>query len=163
MKRKAAGAAGLRIFWAWVAPGRRPRLDAVAAEGRALVTVAGGLILVLAVSGVVEAFERISGRPRVRLASLMDHAPGQRQFVDPTAYKTYYQRKMKLSDAEFAEFSRRRLAESEENADRNRIVLAARCHAAGISVASHDDATSAVTCPRASTSMTPRLVPTTSV
>jgi alpha-D-ribose 1-methylphosphonate 5-triphosphate diphosphatase len=90
---------------------------------------------------VLEGFERIGDNPLIRLASLMDHAPGQRQFVDPTAYKTYYQRKMKLSDAEFAEFSRRRLAESEENADRNRIVLAARCHASGISVASHDDAT----------------------
>lgn len=58
-----AGAAGLRIFWAWVAPGRRPRLDAVAAEGRALVTVAAGLVLVLAVSGVVEAFVTPSDLP----------------------------------------------------------------------------------------------------
>lgn len=58
-----AGAAGLRIFWAWVAPGRRPRLDAVAAEGRALVTVAAGLVPVLAVSGVVEAFVTPSSLP----------------------------------------------------------------------------------------------------
>jgi len=51
-----AGAAGLRIFWAWVAPGGRTRADSLAAEGRALFTVAVGLVVVLAVSGVVEGF-----------------------------------------------------------------------------------------------------------
>lgn len=58
-----AGAAGLRIFWAWVSPGQRTRLDALAAEGRALMTVAAGLVLVLAVSGVVEGFVTPSPLP----------------------------------------------------------------------------------------------------
>lgn len=49
-----ACAAGLHMFWAWVAPGPRTRLDALAAEGRALATVAVGLVLSLALSGVVE-------------------------------------------------------------------------------------------------------------
>ena len=35
-----AAAAGPQIFWAWVAPGRRPRGAALASEGRALATVA---------------------------------------------------------------------------------------------------------------------------
>ena len=51
-----AGAAGLRIFWAIVAPGRRSRLEAVAAAGRSLGIVAIGLILSLALAGLVEAF-----------------------------------------------------------------------------------------------------------
>ncbi|MBU4336463.1 MAG: stage II sporulation protein M [Actinobacteria bacterium] len=51
-----AGAAGLRIFWAWIAPGPRPRSRALAEEGRALFTVALGLVLVLAVSGLIEGF-----------------------------------------------------------------------------------------------------------
>ncbi len=51
-----AGAAGLRIFWAWVAPGQKRRLTALAEEGRRLITVAIGLVLVLLVSGVVEGF-----------------------------------------------------------------------------------------------------------
>lgn len=51
-----AGAAGLRIFWAWVAPGRQTRLAALAEEARCLITVAIGLTLVLLISGVVEAF-----------------------------------------------------------------------------------------------------------
>ncbi|GGO62930.1 membrane protein [Microbacterium nanhaiense] len=51
-----AGAAGLRIFWAWIAPGARSRGSALASEGRALATVVVGLMLSLAVSGVIEGF-----------------------------------------------------------------------------------------------------------
>ena len=51
-----AVAAGLRIFWAWVAPGRLARGVSVAAEGRSLFTVALGLVLVLFLSGLVEGF-----------------------------------------------------------------------------------------------------------
>ncbi|MBO3093921.1 stage II sporulation protein M [Cellulomonas dongxiuzhuiae] len=51
-----AGAAGLRLFWTWVDPGPRTRGRALAQEGRALFTVAIGLVGVLAVSGLVEGF-----------------------------------------------------------------------------------------------------------
>jgi uncharacterized membrane protein SpoIIM required for sporulation len=51
-----AGAAGLAIFWSWIAPGSRTRLDSLAAGGRSLMTVAVGLILSLLVSGVIEGF-----------------------------------------------------------------------------------------------------------
>lgn len=51
-----AGAAGLRLFWTWVDPGGRPRSRALAEEGRALVTVAIGLVGALALSGLVEGF-----------------------------------------------------------------------------------------------------------
>src|SRR6188768_1330587 len=51
-----AGAAGLHIFWAWVAPGRRTRGEALAAAGRSLATIAVGLIIALAVSGAIEGF-----------------------------------------------------------------------------------------------------------
>lgn len=49
-------AAGLRLFWAWVDPGPRTRLEALAQEGRAMVGVAVGLVVVLFVSGLVEAY-----------------------------------------------------------------------------------------------------------
>ena len=58
-----AVAAGLRIFWAWVAPGRRTRAAAVAAEGRSLFTVALGLVIVLFLSGLVEGFVTASPLP----------------------------------------------------------------------------------------------------
>jgi uncharacterized membrane protein SpoIIM required for sporulation len=51
-----AGGAGLMIFWSWVEPGARTRGQALAEDGRALVTVAVGLMLALLVSGVIEGF-----------------------------------------------------------------------------------------------------------
>ena len=51
-----AGAAGMRIFWSWVAPGARTRGAALAEDGRALFTVVIGLILALFVSGIIEGF-----------------------------------------------------------------------------------------------------------
>ncbi|MGF6832666.1 putative membrane protein SpoIIM required for sporulation [Paenarthrobacter sp. TE4293] len=58
-----ACAAGLRIFWAMVRPGPRTRLQAVADEGRSLITIALGLVLVLLVSGMVEGFVTPSQLP----------------------------------------------------------------------------------------------------
>jgi uncharacterized membrane protein SpoIIM required for sporulation len=51
-----AAAAGLQIFWAWVAPGPRSRGEALASAGRSLGTIAVGLVFALALSGVVEGF-----------------------------------------------------------------------------------------------------------
>ena len=51
-----AGAAGIRIAWAWIAPGARSRAQAIAEDGRALFTVAIGLILALLLSGLIEGF-----------------------------------------------------------------------------------------------------------
>ena len=51
-----AGAAGLMIFWAWIAPGHRTRVQALAEDGRALITVAVGLTISLFVSGIIEGF-----------------------------------------------------------------------------------------------------------
>lgn len=51
-----AAAAGLRIFWSWIAPGGRTRGQALAEDSRALATVAIGLVFVLLVSGVIEGF-----------------------------------------------------------------------------------------------------------
>lgn len=56
-----AGAAGLRLFWTMVDPGPRTRLRALAEEGRALFTVAVGLVVVLGVSGLIEGFVTGSG------------------------------------------------------------------------------------------------------
>ena len=58
-----AAGAGLKLFWAWVSPGPRTRSRALAEEGRSLFVVALGLVVVLAVSGVVEGFVTPSGLP----------------------------------------------------------------------------------------------------
>lgn len=56
-----AGAAGLRVFWAWVAPGRVTRLQSLAYWGRQLILVGVGLVGVLLISGLVEGLVTPSG------------------------------------------------------------------------------------------------------
>ncbi len=51
-----AAAAGLRIFWSWVAPGPRTRGAALAEDARSLFTVAIGLVFFLLIAGVIEGF-----------------------------------------------------------------------------------------------------------
>jgi uncharacterized membrane protein SpoIIM required for sporulation len=58
-----AAATGLRLGWTVIDPGPRPRGRALAEEGRAAVTVALGLVAVLLVSGVIEAFVTPSHLP----------------------------------------------------------------------------------------------------
>jgi len=63
----------------------------------------------------LQAFANFDGDDRVKLASLMDHAPGQRQFVNLETYAYYYQRKLKLTDRDFKLFCEKRMAESARN------------------------------------------------
>jgi uncharacterized membrane protein SpoIIM required for sporulation len=58
-----AAGAGLRLGWCVIDPGRRSRAAALAQEGRASITIALGLIVVLAVSGAIEAFVTPSPLP----------------------------------------------------------------------------------------------------
>jgi uncharacterized membrane protein SpoIIM required for sporulation len=58
-----AAATGLRLGWTIIDPGPRPRGRALAEEGRASITIALGLIVVLLVSGVIEAFVTPSPLP----------------------------------------------------------------------------------------------------
>src|SRR5690606_12124113 len=82
----------------------------------------------------LDAFELFEHNPQVKIASLMDHAPGQRQFASLEAYKTYYMGKQKMTQTEFEAYCDRRLAESAANSDRFRKEIAARCQAKGISL-----------------------------
>ncbi|UGU28814.1 stage II sporulation protein M [Mycolicibacterium smegmatis] len=58
-----AGAVGMRLGWTVIAPGDRPRTQALAEQGRAVVSVAIGLVVVLLVSGLVEALVTPSPLP----------------------------------------------------------------------------------------------------
>ena len=58
-----AAGVGLRIFWSWIEPGPRRRLDSLASAGRAAMSVALGLVAVLLVSGIIEAFVTPSPLP----------------------------------------------------------------------------------------------------
>ena len=90
---------------------------------------------------VLQHFADFENDPYVRLVSLMDHAPGQRQFQTMDQYIFYYQKKRGLSDAEFAKFVDRRVSESDRNSTPHRTAISKVCTERGITVASHDDAT----------------------
>jgi alpha-D-ribose 1-methylphosphonate 5-triphosphate diphosphatase len=90
---------------------------------------------------VLEHFVDFENDPYVRLVSLMDHAPGQRQFQTMDQYIFYYQKKRGLSDEQFARFIEKRLGESARNSTPHRTAIAKVCKERGITVASHDDAT----------------------
>lgn len=88
-----------------------------------------------------DGFASFHDDPLVRLASLMDHTPGQRQFTSLEAYRIYYQGKTGMSDAAFEAFLTQRMAAAGRWSDANRQAIAADCRDRGIVVASHDDAT----------------------
>jgi uncharacterized membrane protein SpoIIM required for sporulation len=58
-----AGGTGLKLFWSWVEPGELTRTQSLAREGRTAGTIALGLIAVLLVSGIIEAFVTPSPLP----------------------------------------------------------------------------------------------------
>ena len=89
-----------------------------------------------------EEFLNYADNDLVRLASLMDHAPGQRQFANVDKYRQYYQGKYRFSDQEMDEFIDRHKDRSSQNSVRNRDAIAQYCHENNIAIASHDDAKS---------------------
>lgn len=58
-----SAAAGLRVFWAVVVPGPMTRRQAIGRAGRAMMTVAGGVVILLFVSGILEGFVTPSDLP----------------------------------------------------------------------------------------------------
>lgn len=90
---------------------------------------------------VLEIVERFVDNPLVGVMSVMDHAPGQRQFVHIDKYRTYYMGKYGYSDAEMDAFTERQLTKAALNSVPNRKAIAAICQERAITLASHDDAT----------------------
>lgn len=89
----------------------------------------------------LSAFERFGVHPLVKLVSLMDHAPGQRQFTDIETYKSYYMSKLKVSEEEFIRYCEKRMGQSKQYSASTRKAIANACTERGIVLASHDDAT----------------------
>ncbi|PLZ04176.1 phosphonate metabolism protein PhnM [Burkholderia sp. WAC0059] len=93
----------------------------------------------IATQDVVELFDLLSVHPLMRLASVMDHTPGQRQWHDREQWRRYQERHGKWTD-EHAEALLVELAEEQQRyADKHRREIVERCTKRGIPVASHDD------------------------
>lgn len=92
---------------------------------------------------VLDGFATFEGDTRVRIASLMDHTPGQRQFTSLDAFRAYYGGKSGMNEAELSDFIIRRRAQAERLSTPNREAIARMARERGIVIASHDDATEA--------------------
>jgi alpha-D-ribose 1-methylphosphonate 5-triphosphate diphosphatase len=91
---------------------------------------------------VVEMFESVADNPLIRLVSLMDHTPGQRQFQDIEQYRRYT-RGRGWSDADFeADLARRREWQA-VYAEPSRRTILELARNRDIPIASHDDTTAA--------------------
>jgi alpha-D-ribose 1-methylphosphonate 5-triphosphate diphosphatase len=86
-------------------------------------------------------FEQLVDHPLIRLVSLMDHTPGQRQFTNIDKWREHRGGKSGKSGPEIEELMLRMCANAEKNSYRNRRSLAAASLERGHTLASHDDAT----------------------
>lgn len=90
---------------------------------------------------VLEHFEAYADHPLTRLASVMDHTPGQRQFQSLEDYRRFYKDKMGRTPAEVDLYLAARLGEHERYSAVHRHTITRRAAELGLALASHDDAT----------------------
>ncbi|MFK0735075.1 MAG: phosphonate metabolism protein PhnM [Gloeotrichia echinulata GP01] len=95
----------------------------------------------LAYEKVFEITTQYADHPLLSMISLMDHTPGQRQFVRLDKFKEYYMGKHGVTAEKMAEFILTRQQQQQIYAQKNRRDLVELSKAKGISLASHDDAT----------------------
>jgi len=88
-----------------------------------------------------ELFEPFMGSARLRLISLMDHTPGQRQWTDVEHARIYYTGKKGWSDAKFDEEVRIAPARQAQYAAPHRAWFAEFARTHGVALATHDDST----------------------
>ncbi len=89
----------------------------------------------------LETFEALVQNPLVKLVSLMDHTPGQRQFTSLKKMSQYYQGKFSLSDEEMITLIRTRQDRQRQFASRYRKAIVKICQDRHLPIASHDDTT----------------------
>ena len=97
----------------------------------------------VASTNVIELFNNFHEEPLVQLVSLMDHTPGERQFVDEAKLKIYYKGKYGLSDSEFDKMVIERKELQAKYSKKHRLEISSICKNIGVTTATHDDATEA--------------------
>ena len=86
-------------------------------------------------------FAEFADDPHVRLVSLMDHTPGQRQYANLELFKRYYIAKGHVTEEGFDAFVTPLIERSQRYADVHRAAIAKLASERGITLAAHDDAT----------------------
>lgn len=94
----------------------------------------------LADRAVVEMFSSVMDHHLLRLVSIMDHTPGQRQWSDLEKYRSFHADKKWTDEELLAEIERLRAVQA-SHADPNRETILGLCRERGLPLASHDDTT----------------------
>ena len=95
----------------------------------------------LSADNAADEFGRMAENPRIRLVSLMDHTPGQRQFTDLEQFRIYYGGKTGWSSEKLEAFITDRQERGARVAPSNRRRIVKQARDMGLALASHDDAT----------------------
>ena len=95
----------------------------------------------VAAEDCLDAFGEFGDDPHVRLVSLMDHTPGQRQYADMELFKRYHIAKGNVTESGFAAYVAPLIERSARYADVHRRTIAGLAAQRGITLATHDDAT----------------------
>ncbi len=115
----------------------------------------------IAFPGLEDLLDPLIGRPLTSLISIMDHTPGQRQFVDESKYVEYYKFKKGFTDAEMTAYMQARRVDQRLYGARNRAYAVGLAREHGHALASHDDATAEHVAEAVRDSMTIAEFPTT--
>jgi alpha-D-ribose 1-methylphosphonate 5-triphosphate diphosphatase len=93
----------------------------------------------LSAPDILEVFHQYADDPLLKLVSVMDHTPGQRQWRDLKSYRRYSERNVRYSDAEFEAMIAQRKADQQAYAIPHRQVIVQASRARNVPLASHDD------------------------
>lgn len=90
---------------------------------------------------MIELLAEHLGQPCLRLISMMDHTPGQRQWVNVAKYRERQRVKLGLDEAGLDLLIAERLEDQRLYAERNHAYVVERARKLGIPLATHDDTT----------------------
>jgi alpha-D-ribose 1-methylphosphonate 5-triphosphate diphosphatase len=95
----------------------------------------------VAAQDCLDAFAEFADDPHVRLVSLMDHTPGQRQYADVEVFKRFQIGRGNVTESGWDAFVTPLIERSERYADTHRRAIAGLATERGVTLATHDDAT----------------------
>lgn len=93
----------------------------------------------LSAPDILEVFHQYADDPLLKLVSVMDHTPGQRQWRDLKSYRRYSERNGRFSDQEFDAIVAQRQADQQAYAVPHRQAIVKASKARELPLASHDD------------------------
>jgi len=93
----------------------------------------------LSAPDMLEVFHEYTSDPLLKLVSMMDHTPGQRQWRDLKSYRRYTERNGRYTEAEFDAMIAQRKADQQAYSLPHRVEIVRESRARGLPLASHDD------------------------